>query len=339
MTSVPEAETRALHAALNPALTLQGVRKDFAGEKALKHLSLRIPAGSLFGLIGADGAGKTTLLRILATLLDADGGEVRLLGRDPVKDFSELRRRIGYMPQRFSLYADLSVQENMEFFASLFGLTHREREQRMLKLLRFANLGEFRSRRAGALSGGMKQKLALACILLHEPELLLLDEPTVGVDPVARRDFWRLLRDLQNQGRTLVVSTPYMDEAEICSSLALLHQGELLALGDPVSLTSRFPLPLLSIRADRPLRWPLSRPCPPGVRSVYPMGGILHAVLDQAEQGSTAKTGVTDGLTQGLAETFPACRFEPVMPGIEDVFLGLLSGAIDRKAYQAQGMA
>jgi ABC-2 type transport system ATP-binding protein len=313
------------------AITLQDLRKDFAGEKALKGLTLSVPTGSLFGLIGADGAGKSTLLRILATLLDPDGGKVEVLGRDPGREFAALRHRIGYMPQRFSLYADLSVQENMEFFATLFGLTTAERLDRIERLLGFAQLADFKSRRAGALSGGMKQKLALSCILLHEPELLLLDEPTVGVDPVARRDFWRLLHDLRAQGRTLIVSTPYMDEAELCSSLALLHQGRLLALGTPVELTRQFPLPLVSISADKPLRWPLSRPCPSGVRAIYSMGGNLHALLD------TSSPGNADASNQGatiLARVLPpGCRFEAAMPGLEDVFLGLLSGAIPSETF------
>ncbi len=337
------------------AVHLDGLRKDFAGEKALKGLRLDIESGSLFGVIGADGAGKTTLMRILATLLDADGGDISLLGLNPKTEYVALRQRIGYMPQRFSLYADLSVRENMEFFATLFGLSAKERKDRMDSLLAFANLTEFTERRAGALSGGMKQKLALSCILLHEPDLLLLDEPTVGVDPVARRDFWKLLKTLRDEGRTIVVSTPYMDEAEMCSSLALMHQGELLALGSPHDLTSAYPLPMLTVRSTAPLRWPLSRPCPSPFGAIYPMGGELHAVLalPSEDRSMTAGEAPQSASKPTLNPTIPltpstlkqaqqtlesalelSVQTEVIAAGIEDVFLGLLSGAIDKSLYQ-----
>lgn len=312
----------------SPAVLLRGLKKNYAGEEALKGIDLLCPKGSLFGLIGADGAGKTTLISILATLRDADAGEVSVLGKDPRSDFAALRQSIGYMPQRFSLYADLTVQENLEFFATLFGLPKALREERMDKLLRFANLGEFRARRAGALSGGMKQKLALSCILLHEPELLLLDEPTVGVDPVARRDFWHLLRALRDQGRTILVSTPYMDEAEMCSSLALLHQGRLLALGEPRHLMAQFPLPLFAVHSASPLRWPFSRPCPEGIRSIYPMGGRLHVVGQSQDATPTDMASILAGALPTDAKIM-ACD-----PGIEDVFLGLLTGAIAENQYR-----
>ncbi len=312
---------------------MRGLKKDFAGEEALKGIDLYCPQGSLFGLIGADGAGKTTLISILATLRDTDAGEVSVLGKDPRRDFADLRQRIGYMPQRFSLYADLTVHENLDFFATLFGLSKAQRQERMDKLLRFANLTEFRARRAGALSGGMKQKLALSCILLHEPELLLLDEPTVGVDPVARRDFWHLLRALRDQGRTIIVSTPYMDEAELCSSLALLHQGRLLALGHPQDLMSSFPHPLFAVHSTSPLRWPFSRPCPEGIRSIYPMAGRLHVVGQDP-----AATPL--GMASLLSGALPAdAKFTPCRAGIEDVFLGLLTGAIAENHYRPSGEA
>jgi len=310
-----------------PAVELQGLSKDYAGEKALRELSLVIPEGALFGLIGADGAGKTTLLSILATLRDADAGTVRVLGKNPATDFNELRHRLGYMPQRFSLYADLSVEENLRFFASLFGLTPEQGRERMDKLLQFAGLADFRRRRAGALSGGMKQKLALSCILLHEPELLLLDEPTVGVDPVARRDFWRLLRTLRDEGRTIIVSTPYMDEAEMCAALALLHQGRLLAQGSPASLTERFPHPLYALEAESPLRWAMNQARPQGFKSIYPMGGKLHAVAEGIDPQAdvSALKAQWDGEVSAQA----------VKPGIEDVFLGLLTGTIPPEVYSA----
>jgi ABC-2 type transport system ATP-binding protein len=320
------------------AVQIRNVAKDYAGEKALKGLSLDIAKGSLFGLIGADGAGKTTLLNLLATLRDADSGQLRVLGCDPGREYAELRCRIGYMPQRFSLYADLSVQENLDFFATLFGLSALERRERMDKLLQFAGLAEFRARRAGALSGGMKQKLALSCILLHEPELLLLDEPTVGVDPVARRDFWLLLRTLRDEGRTIIVSTPYMDEAEMCSSLALLHNGRLLALGKPASLIAQFPYPVISVESAAPLRWALSRPCPSGVKSIYPMGGKLHVIVEAGFESETLQK--MQGMHSPLRQILPPdCTISLIQPGIEDLFLGLLTGAIAESVYQPQSQS
>jgi ABC-2 type transport system ATP-binding protein len=313
------------------AVAINGVQKDFAGEKALKSLSLRIPTQSLFGVIGADGAGKTTLMRMLATLLDADSGTLSILNLDPKTEFVALRPRIGYMPQRFSLYADLTVAENMFFFSTLFGLSQEETTTRMKALLGFANLTAFTDRRAGDLSGGMKQKLALSCILLHEPELLLLDEPTVGVDPVARRDFWNMLKSLRDQGRTVLVSTPYMDEAEICSTLALMHQGELLALGSPAELISLYPYPMVALRSQSALRWSVSKPAPKPFRSIYPMGGELHAVVD-APASDAFQLSEED--LQRLASLLGVeLDVEVVRPGIEDVFLGLLSGAVSQETY------
>src|SRR4051812_36299229 len=203
---------------MDPAVSIRGLSKDHAGERALRGLSLDVPDPSLFGIIGADGAGKSTLMNILATLADPDSGTARILGRDLAEEFPSIRSDIGYMPQRFSLYQDLSVLENLDFFADIFGIAGQAKRDRMRELLAFAGLAEFTGRRAGQLSGGMKQKLALACTLVHRPRLLLLDEPTVGVDPVARRDFWTMLKALRRDGVTLMVSTPYMDEAALCDS-------------------------------------------------------------------------------------------------------------------------
>jgi ABC-2 type transport system ATP-binding protein len=219
-----------------PAVSIRALSKDHAGERALRGLSLEVPDPCLFGIIGADGAGKSTLMNILATLSDPDSGDARILGSDLAQEFRAIRSEIGYMPQRFSLYQDLSVLENLDFFADIFGIGGGAKRDRMRELLAFAGLAPFTGRRAGQLSGGMKQKLALACTLIHRPRLLLLDEPTVGVDPVARRDFWSMLKALRKEGVSLMVSTPYMDEAALCDAVMLLHEGSILAQGSPAGL-------------------------------------------------------------------------------------------------------
>ena len=220
------------------AVHIRDLAKNHAGEHALKGVDVDIATGSLFGIIGADGAGKSTLLTILATLSDKDAGEASVFGLDLKRDFKAIRQSLAFMPQRFSLYPDLTVLENLDFFADLYDLVTEEKKQRKAELLAFSGLEPFQQRKAGQLSGGMKQKLALSCCLLHRPRLLLLDEPTVGVDPVARRDFWKMLKSLQPEGITLVVSTPYMDEAQLCDSLLLLHQGKMLSTGSPAEMTS-----------------------------------------------------------------------------------------------------
>jgi ABC-type multidrug transport system ATPase subunit len=238
---------------MSNAIEIMGLAKDHAGEKALRGLDLVVPDPCLFGIIGADGAGKSTLMNILATLTDQDSGHVTMLNFDLARHFPSIRARIGYMPQRFSLYQDLSVLENLDFFADIFGIHGKEKIARMDHLLEFAGLGPFRKRRAGFLSGGMKQKLALACTLIHEPNLLLLDEPTVGVDPVARRDFWVMLKSLRARGITMLVSTPYMDEAALCDQIILLHEGAILAQGTPAKLLTDYPYRLYRIEAGEPI--------------------------------------------------------------------------------------
>jgi len=212
--------------------------KRFGDATALQEISFSVAAGEIFGFIGPDGAGKSTLFRILATLLVPDAGTAEVLGRDVVKDLWEIRARVGYMPGRFSLYPDLSVEENLAFFASVFGTTITREYERIAPI--YAQLEPFKSRRAGALSGGMKQKLALCCALVHRPELLLLDEPTTGVDAVSRREFWELLAQLKATGLTIVVSTPYMDEADRCDRVALIDGGKILATDTPSAIAGSF---------------------------------------------------------------------------------------------------
>ncbi len=296
------------------ALRLRGIVKDYAGEKALKGVDLSIAPGSLFGIIGADGAGKSTLLTILATLLDPDAGEASMLGLDIRKNFRTLRREIAFMPQRFSLYPDLTVSENLDFFADVYALDAAEKVDRKAELLRFSGLEPFQQRRAGQLSGGMKQKLALSCCLLHKPRLLLLDEPTVGVDPVARRDFWIMLRSLKAQGITLVVTTPYMDEAAQCEALLLLHQGKMLATGTPVEMLGKYPYRLYRVFAATPLSFSARSPLPAQVALAYPHGGALHVAFD------LNATPEADWW-----RFFPGAEgAEPLAPDIEDLLFALL---------------
>jgi len=217
----------------------QSLRRRFGATQALDGLSFAVERGELFGLVGADGAGKTTAIRALAGLIDLDGGRALVAGRDPLVGGAAVRESLGLVPQQASLYPDLSVAENLRFFARLFCLPKpifRERSERLLGITR---LGPFSSRRADALSGGMYKKLALACALLHQPEVLLLDEPTVGVDPVSRRELWALLHEFVHDGMTVLLSTPYMDEAERCHRVALLHQGRLLLQGEPNALLAQ----------------------------------------------------------------------------------------------------
>ncbi len=220
---------------------------------ALDGVDLEVAPGQLHGLVGPDGAGKTTLLRILATVMEPTSGTVRLDGFDVRKQAEEVRTRLGYMPQAFSLYPDLSVMENLKFFADINGVPAREQKKRIDELLEFARLTEFTTRRSENLSGGMRKKLALACALIHEPKILLLDEPTTGVDPVSRRELWHLLAKIIQQGVTVLVSTPYMDEAERCNTVSIINQGRVLITGAPIKLEEQMPFRIVEVKA-RPRR-------------------------------------------------------------------------------------
>src|SRR5262245_35739719 len=229
------------------AITLDRVTKRYGTTVAVNELSLSIARGEMFGLIGPDGAGKTTTIRVMCGLLAADAGRVRVLDLDPVAEHRRLTDSVGYLSQRFSLYGDLSIDENIAFFAEIHGL--RSYAARRDRLLEMTGLAPFRARLAGQLSGGMKQKLALACTLIHEPRLIVLDEPTTGVDPVSRREFWKLLGEFLAQGMTIVMATPYLDEAERCARVAFLHEGRLLALDTPGSLRRSLPGTLFEVMA------------------------------------------------------------------------------------------
>jgi ABC-type multidrug transport system ATPase subunit len=311
-------------AAAADVVVVDQIEKRFGSSVALAGLSFSVKPAELFGFVGPDGGGKTTLFRILATLLIPDQGTARVLGRDVVKDLWDLRRRIGYMPGRFSLYPDLSVYENLRFFASVFGTTV-ERERPHIAPI-YSQLEPFKDRRAAALSGGMKQKLALCCALVHHPEILFLDEPTTGVDAVSRREFWDLLDDLKASGIAILVSTPYMDEADRCDRVALMQGGRLLAVDAPQAIARSFERPLLAVRAAR--RYPalLALREAPHVHAVYPFGETLHYV--DARAGLTA-SAIAAELRAFLADRgFADAAVEPAEPTIEDSFIARM-GAPD----------
>jgi len=230
------------------AVSAEKIEKSYGEVKALRGVSLEVPRGETFGLIGPDGAGKTSLFRILTTLLLADSGTAKVDGYDVVRDYAEIRRRVGYMPGRFSLYQDLSVEENLEFFATLFNTTVKENYHLIKDIYR--HIEPFRTRKAGALSGGMKQKLALSCALIHKPSVLFLDEPTTGVDPVSRKEFWEMLKRLKEQNITIVVSTPYMDEAVICDRIALINEGKFMQIETPQNIIKGYSKKLFAVKGD-----------------------------------------------------------------------------------------
>ena len=238
------------------AVTVNNITKSYGTKKvpvkALHGISFEVDKGELFGIIGPDGAGKTSLFRILTTLLLADGGNAIVDGFDVVKDYKEIRNRVGYMPGRFSLYQDLTVAENMEFFATIFNTTIEENYDLVKDI--YSQIEPFKDRRAGKLSGGMKQKLALSCALIHRPTVLFLDEPTTGVDAVSRKEFWEMLKRLKAQGITILVSTPYMDEASLCDRVALIQSGKILSINTPKGIINGFGKPLLAVRASDMLR-------------------------------------------------------------------------------------
>jgi ABC-2 type transport system ATP-binding protein len=266
----------------DPALVLDRVTKRYGEVVAARDLSLSVEPGEMFGLIGPDGAGKTTAIRLMCGLLKADGGSVRVLGRDPVKDHLRVTQSVGYLSQRFSLYGDLTIDENIAFFAEIHGLpmSDPKTKDRSARLLDLTQLAAFRDRLADQLSGGMKQKLALACTLVHEPEVILLDEPTTGVDPVSRREFWKLLSEFLSQGITIVMATPYLDEAERCSRVALLHEGQLLALDAPGALRNSLEGNVMEVIAhDRDRAGHVLEKLP-GVVDVQLFGERTHARLE-----------------------------------------------------------
>ncbi len=297
-------------------VSLDGISKTFGEIKVLDKVSFDVSQGELFGIIGPDGAGKTTLLRILATLLLPTEGRATVNNYDVVRDYKILRRITGYMPGQFSLYSDLSVEENLQFYARVFH-TRMEENYALISDI-FAYLEPFRKRRAANLSGGMKQKLALSCALIHRPEILLLDEPTTGVDPVSRAEFWHLLRNLKKQGITIIVSTPYMDEAAHCDKIALLRQGQILSVNTPGQLRKDYSLHLYGIRGERPaLLLPMLHDLPKGYR-VYAAGQEVRVACSESNGAQ-----VIAALLENSGH-WPHLQISHADPSIEDCFIALM---------------
>ena len=255
-------------------ISVKNVSKSYDKVKALEDISFAVNPGELFGLIGPDGAGKTTLFRILTTLLIADEGEARVAGYDVLKDYKSIRNHVGYMPGRFSLYQDLTVEENLNFFATIFGTTIEENYDLIKDI--YVQIEPFKNRRAGKLSGGMKQKLALSCALIHKPKVLFLDEPTTGVDPVSRKEFWEMLKRLQQKDITILVSTPYMDEAALCDRIALMTNGKILQLSTPDAIIASFPKKIFKVRTAETYRLIQDLKVFAQTHSAYPFGEYMH---------------------------------------------------------------
>lgn len=289
---------------------------DYGDVQALQRINLGIDSGELFGLIGPDGAGKTSLLRILVSLLVPTRGTARVGGLDVVADFWQLRKILGYMPGRFSLYKDLSVRENLQFFASIFGTTIAENYDLVADIYR--QIEPFSDRRAGDLSGGMKQKLALSCALIHRPRVLILDEPTTGVDAVSREELWDMLIRLKQEGITIVVSTPYMDEASLCDRVALIQKGRLLKIDTPASVEQSYSHPLFAIRDKRQYVLLDVLRSKEYARAVFAFGDALHY--------TDSRPSVDAGIVKSelAASGFPDAEVVRTRPGIEDVFMELM---------------
>lgn len=261
---------------------IENISKSFKKVQALNDVSFHAEKGELFGIIGPDGAGKTTLFRIMTTLTIPDNGSVLINNRSILKDYMEIRKNIGYMPGRFALYQDLTVEENLNFFASVFNTTIEE-NYHLVKGI-YSHIAPFKNRKAGKLSGGMKQKLALSCALIHKPEVLFLDEPTTGVDPVSRKEFWDMLYDLKNMGITIIVSTPYMDEASRCDRIALIKNGAFIDVDTPENIINNFKQTLIALKADN-MRQLLKdvRKCSQ-IKSAFAFGAEIHAVIDDEDK-------------------------------------------------------
>jgi len=303
-----------------PAVVVENIVKNYRTKKtvveALKSISFSVNEGEIFGLIGPDGAGKTSLFRILTTLLLADSGKALVDGYDVVKDYKQIRNRVGYMPGRFSLYQDLSVQENLEFFATIFNTTIQKNYDLIKDI--YQQIEPFKNRRAGQLSGGMKQKLALSCALIHKPAVLFLDEPTTGVDAVSRKEFWEMLHRLKEQGITILVSTAYMDEAGLCERVALIQKGKILSINTPEAITKQFNKPLWAIKADEMFDLMNLIREDPRVESCFPFGQYHHVVF---KSGNNNREELEQISKKG---NFTGVEIKKIQANIEDCFMALM---------------
>jgi ABC-2 type transport system ATP-binding protein len=310
----------------SPAIIVSSLSKHFGKVRAVDGLSFEVFAGEIFGLVGPDGAGKTTTLRMLSGVMGTDSGSVTIAGCDVVRDPEGAKSLLSYMSQRFGLYEDLTVDENIRFYADLFGVNRKQRMQRSQELLSAAGLGDFRNRLAGNLSGGMKQKLGLVCALIHTPKVILLDEPTNGVDPVSRRDFWRILYSLVAEGVAILTSTSYLDEAERCHRVGLLHQGRMLFCDRPEALKRQFPGEILAVHATHPEQVRASLVGAPGVRSALLVGDRVHLFVDDAARRLPELRAQMD--SAGINYD----SIQPVSPTIEDLFVS----AVETKPETAE---
>lgn len=304
------------------AIHIELISKKFKETQALDSVSLQINEGELFGLIGPDGAGKTTLIKILVTLLDSDVGQATILGMDTLHSKDAIRQIIGYMPGRFSLYPDLTVEENLSFFARAFDTTIEENYSLIQSI--YDQIKPFKNRKSGALSGGMKQKLALCCALIHRPKILILDEPTTGVDAVSRKEFWKMLQEIKSQGITILVSTPYMDEANLCDRIAFIQNGKILSIDMPNNITDQFPWQLFALKSKRKYdliewlrKWSKISYC-------YAFGEYLHvAFSDQNIQTSQINKYLSEGAISDA-------EIKLIPPTIEDTFIYLMENGSSR---------
>ena len=297
------------------SIVVSNISKSYKTVKALKNISFEVNKGELFGLIGPDGAGKTTLFRVLTTLLIADEGRASVAGFDLIKDYTTIRESVGYMPGRFSLYQDLTVEENLKFFATIFGTTIAENYDLIKDI--YVQIEPFKTRRAGKLSGGMKQKLALSCALIHKPKVLFLDEPTTGVDPVSRKEFWEMIKRLQQKGITILVSTPYMDEAALCDRIALIQDGTILQIDTPEAIIKHYPKAIYNVSADNMYQLIQSLKAYKHSHSVYPFGEFVHYTDKRKGFDPQQLKRYLEG------KQLAGIRIEITQPTIEDAFMEL----------------
>ena len=299
-------------------ISLVNISKSFGGAQALNDINLTIREGEIFGLIGPDGAGKTTLFRIMTSLMAPDHGTATVFGLDTIRDYKKIRNITGYMPGKFSLYQDLTIEENIQFFASVFGTTINKNYEIIKDV--YVQIEPFKTRRAGQLSGGMKQKLALCCSLIHHPKLLILDEPTTGVDAVSRKEFWQLLQKLQQKGITIVVSTPYMDEAELCDRISLIQSGTILKTDEPQNISSGFGQKLLEVKSNKTFQLLKDLEEFPSASSAFSFGQSIHFTSnDQDLSIAQLEEYLRQKGHQNLI-------IREIKPGAEDVFMRLMQG-------------
>jgi ABC-2 type transport system ATP-binding protein len=301
------------------AIKTERLTKSFNGLKAVDGLTLSVPQGEIFGLVGPDGAGKTTTMRLLTAIMEPSGGEAWVAGYHTVQQAEALKDAIGYMSQRFGLYPDLTVMENIQFYADIYGVSRKGREEKVNRLLGFSNLTPFKKRQAGNLSGGMKQKLGLACALIHTPQVLFLDEPTNGVDPVSRRDFWRILYQLLKEKVTIFVSTAYLDEAERCNRIGLMHNGRIVALGSPEEVKQLMKGTILEIRSNQPRRATALLREQYDSDAVGLFGDRVHLVTREPEKDSEQVQKIIVGTGMQVL------GIRPIEPSLEDVFISVVA--------------